>query len=143
VQVPQSFVSEVNNLAALVLVRGAEFFSAFDKPQREALAMLFLQLDHEADLVAQVFWGLWLFPLGLLVWRSRFLPRVIGGWLIANGFAYLANAFTGLLAPHYLGTVSRITFPVLFGELAFALWLVIAGVRPRPPVEPGRSPAAG
>jgi len=135
VQVPQSFVSEVNNLAALLLVRGAEFLSVFDKPQREALAMLFLQVDHEADLVAQVFWGLWLFPLGLLVWRSRFLPRVIGGWLIANGFAYLANAFTGLLAPQHLEIVSKITFPVLFGEMALMLWLLTVGVRPRPPVE--------
>jgi len=143
VQIPQSFVSELNSLAALVLVRGAEFLSVFDKPQREALAMLFLQADHEATLVSQVFWGLWLFPLGLLVWRSGFLPRVLGGWLIVNGFAYLANAFTGLLAPQRLEIVSKITFPVLFGELAFMLWLVIVGARPKPRGEPGPAAAAG
>ncbi|HVN77269.1 MAG TPA: DUF4386 domain-containing protein [Thermoanaerobaculaceae bacterium] len=140
VQVPQSFVSEVNNLAVLVLVRGAEFLSVFDKPQREAIAMLFLQVDHEGTLVSQVFWGLWLFPLGLLVWRSGFLPRVLGGWLLANGFAYLANAFTGLLAPQHLAIVSKITFPVLFGEMAFMLWLVIVGVRPKPRAEAASAP---
>jgi hypothetical protein len=143
VQVPQSFVSELNNLAALVLVRGAEFLSVFDKPQREALAMLFLQADHEVTLVSQVFWGLWLFPLGLLVWRSGFLPRILGGWLIVNGFAYLANAFTGLLTPEHLATVSKITFPVLLGELAFMLWLVIVGARPQPRAEAAPPPAVG
>ncbi len=143
VQVPQSFVSELNHLAALVLARGAEFLSAFDRPQQAALAMLFLEVDRDAELVSQVFWGLWLFPLGLLVWRSGFLPRLLGGWLIANGFAYLANAFTGLLAPQHLAVVSTVTFPVLLGEIAFMLWLVIAGARTKVRGGPGQARAAG
>ncbi len=140
VQVPQSFVSEFNRLAALALVRGAEFLSVFDKPQREALAMFFLRADDQGALVSQVFWGLWLFPLALLVWRSGFLPRFLGGWLVANGFAYLADGLTGLLFPQYLPTVSKVTFPILFGEMAFMLWLVVFGVRARPNADP--APAA-
>jgi len=113
VQVPQAFVSELTHLASLALVRGADFLSVFDKPQREALAMLFLQIDGQGTIISQAFWGLWLFPLGLLVWRSGFIPRILGGWLIVNGFAYLANSFTGLLVPQSLELVSKITFPIL------------------------------
>jgi len=132
IQVPQSFVSELSHLAALALARGTDFLSVFDKPQRDALAMLFLHIDGQGELVSQIFWGLWLFPLGLLVWRSGFLPRFLGGWLIVNGLAYLANSFTGLLLPQYLEIVSKITLPFLLGEVAFTLWLLIVGVRVGP-----------
>jgi len=142
VQVPQAFVSELTHLAALALVRGGDFLSVFDKPQREALAMLCLHIDDQGALISQAFWGLWLFPLGLLVWRSGFIPRLLGGWLIANGFAYLANSFTGLLLPHHLDVVSKITFPILLGEVAFMLWLVIMGVKSRTPVGSSPAPAA-
>ena len=76
------------------------------------------------------FWGLWLFPLAVLVLRSRFLPRFLGVWLIINGFAYLAMSFTGLLLPQYEDLVSNIAFPALLGEMAFMLWLVIKGAKP-------------
>jgi hypothetical protein len=67
-----------NSIAALVLVREADFLSIFETPQREALAMLFLNLHGHGLAVAEIFWGLWLFPLALLVYRSRFLPRFLG-----------------------------------------------------------------
>jgi len=132
IQVPQAFVSELTHLAALALVRGADFLSVFDKPQREALAMLCLHIDGQGTIISQMFWGLWLFPLGFLVWRSGFIPRILGGWLIVNGFAYLANSFTGLLLPQHLGVVSTITFPILLGEVAFMLWLLIVGAKSQP-----------
>jgi hypothetical protein len=80
VSVPIAFVNELNSLAALalVLVRGADFLSRVEKPQRDAFAMLFLNLHGRGLVVAELFWGLWLFPLGLLVYRSRFLPRFFG-----------------------------------------------------------------
>jgi hypothetical protein len=64
------------------------------------------------------------------VYRSRFLPRFLGVWLMINGFAYLAMSFTGLLLPPYEGMVSNIAFPALLGEMALMLWLVIKGARP-------------
>jgi hypothetical protein len=134
-------VDEVNHIVTLVLVRGADFLAVFDKPQREALAMLFLGLDGQG-LVNQVLWGLWLFPFGVLVFRSRFLPRILGVWLIVNGFAYLAMSFTGLLLPHYEKVVSTVAFPALFGELAIALWLLIMGARPKSLAESGSASAS-
>src|SRR6266446_3686491 len=81
VSVPIVFLNELNSIAALVLVRGADFLSIFEKPQHDALAMLFLNLHHHGIVVAEIFWGLWLFPLALLAYRSRFLPRFLGVWL--------------------------------------------------------------
>ena len=122
----------VNNIAALTLVRGADVLAAFDKPQRDALAMLFVVMHRQGTVVNELFWGLWLFPFGRLVMKSRFLPRILGAWLIVNGLAYLFLSFTSLLAPAYEAIFSRIIFPVLFGEMAIALWLLVrgAGVRP-------------
>jgi hypothetical protein len=99
------FLNVLNDAAALLLVRGADFLSVFEKPQRDALAMLFLRLHHQEVLAAEILWGLWLFPLAILVYRSRFLPRFLGVWLIINGFAYLTISFTGLLVPQYEGMV--------------------------------------
>ena len=123
------FFIVLNDAAALILVRGADFLSVFDKPQREALAMLFLRMHDQEILAAEIFWGLWLVPLGILVYRSRFLPRFLGVWLIVNGVAYLVNSFTGLMLPHYQNAVSNFTFPVLTGEVAFVLWLLIMGTK--------------
>ena len=114
-----------------MLVRGADFLSVFDKPQRDALALLFLRMHRQEIVAAEILWGLWLFPLGILVYRSRFLPRFLGVWLIINGFAYLAMSFTGLLLPQYEDLVSNIAVPALLGEMAIMLWLLIKGATPQ------------
>lgn len=123
------FFIVLNDSAALILARGADFLSVFDKPQRDALAMLFLRMHGQEILAAEIFWGLWLFPLGMLTYKSRFLPRFLGVWLIINGLGYLAMSFTGLLLPDYATRVESITFPALTGEVAFLLWLLIRGAK--------------
>jgi hypothetical protein len=137
------FFNVLNDAAALTLVRGADFLSVFEKPQRDALAMLFLRLHGQEIVAAEILWGLWLFPLAILTYRSRFLPRFLGVWLIINGFAYLALSFTGLLLPQYEDMVSNIALPAQLGEVAFMLWLVIKGAKPKPLVAPASSLAAG
>ena len=142
VAIPIAFLNELNAIAALVLVRGADFLSLFDKPQRDALAMLFLNLHGHGFDVAGIFWGLWLFPLGLLVYRSGFLPRILGVVLMVNCFAYPVNSFTSLVLPQYEAIVSRWMSPLQFGELVFMLWLLIMGAKPKPPANPAYSSAA-
>jgi hypothetical protein len=129
VSVPIAFLNELNSIAALVLVRGADFLSIFDKPQREALAMLFLNLHFYGFVVAEIFSGLWLLPLALL-YRSRFLPRFLGVWLALAGFAWVILSLTGVLSPQYYDQVFTFTQPAVFGELAFMFWLLIKGARP-------------
>jgi hypothetical protein len=126
------FMNVLNNIAALTLFRGADFLAVFEKPQRDALAMLFLRLHGQGLVINEIFSGLWLFPFGVLVMRSRFLPRILGAWLIVNCFAYLVLSFTGLLLPQHQGMVYRIAFPVFFGEVAIALWLLIKGAKVQP-----------
>ena len=92
--------------------------------------MLFLNLHHHGFVVAEIFWGLWLFPLALLVYRSRFLPRFLGVWLAIAGFAWVILSLTGLLLPQYQDKVDTYSQPALFGEIALMLWLVIKGARP-------------
>jgi hypothetical protein len=129
-----TFLNEVNNIAALTLFRGADYLSVFDQPQREALGLFFLRLHHHGLIVDQIFWGLWLFPFGLLVMRSRFLPRALGLLLLVNGMAYVAVSVTSLVAPDFLRVVSLATLPALLGELWIMLWLLIKGVRVPPPI---------
>ncbi len=125
------FFNVLNDAAALTLIRGADFLSVFDQPQREALAMLFLRLHHQVVLGAEILWGLWLFPFGILVYKSGFLPRLLGVWLIINGVAYVVMSFTGFLLPQYETMVSNYAFPALLGEIAVILWLLIKGARPQ------------
>jgi hypothetical protein len=132
IDAPLAFLGVANEAATLTFLRSASFLSVFDKPQRDALAMLPFNFDSQGALVSEMFWGLWLLPLGLLVYRSGFLPRFLGGWLFINGLAYVAISFTGLLSPGHLNQISAVTMPILFGEVAFALWLLIIGARPQP-----------
>jgi hypothetical protein len=127
-----NFVSVVSDAGALMVVRGADFLSVFNKPQRDALAMLFLRLRDHQNTAAELLWGMWLFPLAVLVYRSRFLPRFLGVWLVINGFAYVIMSFTGELFPQYQGKVFLYSQPALFAELALMLWLVIKGAKPQP-----------
>lgn len=128
-QVPLFFVDVVNYAAALMLVTRTSFLAVFSGVQRDAMAMFFLRLHHYEFFASLVFAGLWLFPFGILVIKSRFLPRILGAWLVANGFAWIAISFTGFLAPQYSEKVYTICSPLLFGEIAITLWLLIVGVR--------------
>jgi hypothetical protein len=126
------FFNVLNDVAALLLVRGEPVLSVLGKPQQDALATLFLRVHDHGFLINEVFAGLWLLPFGLLVFRSVFLPRLLGAGLIVNGFAYLVIALTGLLVPQYVDRVSRIVSPCLVGEGVVMLWLMIRGARPQP-----------
>ena len=128
---PLFFMNSVNDGAALLFARGGDFLSVFDKPQRDAFVMLFLRLHHYLDLANEIFWGLWLLPLGFLVYKSRFLPRLLGIWLMIACFAYLAMSVTGFMWPQYEDKLWNMMSPITAGELLFAFWLVIMGAKER------------
>jgi hypothetical protein len=128
VSVPISLLNVLNEIAALILVSGADFLSVFDKRQLDALVLLFLRLHGQGLFVAAIFWGLWLFPFGILVIRSGFIPRVLGVFLILAGFPYLVSAFTTLVLPQY-AHLSRFLTVFEAGELPMLLWLLIWGAK--------------
>jgi Domain of unknown function (DUF4386) len=130
--IPITCVNTLNEIAALTLLRGADFLSVFDKRQLEAMAMLFLELHRYGYIIGWIF-GLWLFPFGILVFRSRFLPRILGVLLIAAGFGYLAESLTPLLLPSYVHIVHRFAAVALgLGEPVMILWLLIRGAKDQP-----------
>ena len=138
IPVPIFFLNSVNDVGALLFARGRDFLTAIDKPQRDAFAMLFLRLHHYGDMANQIFWGLWLIPFGLLVYRSRFLPRILGAWLVIACFGYLALSAAAFLFPGYEDRIFTLTQPVLFAEVAIMLWLLIMGAK-EPPLSQARS----
>lgn len=136
VSVPIVFVNVLNELAALALVGDAEFLSVIARPQRDALAYLFVRLHDRGLVVASIFWGLWLFPLGMLAIRSRFVPRILGVLLIIAGVGYLASSTVLLVFPRFADVVVPVASILYFGELPFIFWLVVWGFRVRPSLAP-------
>jgi hypothetical protein len=128
-QVPLFFVNAVTDVGALLFARGEDFLSVFDKPQHDAFARLFLILHHHLDLANAIFWGLWLIPFGLLVYRSRFLPRFLGVWLVIGCLGYLGFSLAGFLLPEYEDKAFTYGTPFRLGEVAIMLWLVIMGAK--------------
>jgi hypothetical protein len=124
---PIFFMNSLNWIAALMLAHGGGFLGAFDPQQLDALAMFFVRLHSQGNIVDEVFWGLWLFPFGLLVMKSGFLPRWLGIWLLVNGAAYVIVSAIGLLAPNSYDAAFNLAFPALLGEIAITLWLLIKG----------------
>ena len=141
--VPIAFLLVLNDIAALIVFGHPAFLSVFDKPQLDALGYLFIRIHSQGGVLATVFWGLWLFPFGVLVFQSGFMPRALGVLLIINGLAYVTHASTSLLLPQYSGVVAQFAMvPELVGELATILWLLIWGARVRPAEAPAASVAS-
>jgi hypothetical protein len=130
--IPIMLLNVLNEIAPLVLVSGADFLSSFDRRQLDALAFLFLRLHNQGIIVASIFWGLWLFPFGILVIRSGFIPRVLGILLMIAGSGYLISACTSLLLPRYGPLVGQVALTLELGELPIVFWLVIWGARAQP-----------
>jgi hypothetical protein len=116
-------LNELNNLAVLLLLSGADYLKVFTTEQLQALVYFFLRLHGQGFNIAQIFWGLWLFPLGYLAFKSGFLPRIIGVLLIIACFGYVIESFAA-----FLGYNVSIIFYTGWGELLLTLWLLIKGV---------------
>lgn len=131
VSVPIVFVNVLNDLAAWTLVSGASFLAVFERPQLDALAYLFIRLHGQGISIASIFWGLWLFPFGLLVIRSRFIPKLLGYLLWVAGAGYTVDAFVTLVVPQYSALLSSVTQALVMAEVPIIFWLLIWGAKPR------------
>ena len=117
-----AILNQLNQFAALQLLQ-ADDLRAFTPEQLQALAVMFLRLHSRRSTIAFIFWGLWLFPLGFLVFKSGFLPRFLGILLMIACFGYVINSFATLLGyPVNVGMLAAL------GEVLLILWLLIKGV---------------
>jgi len=129
VQIPAIFIMESLNITSLMIFKG-ELLQTFEINQRQDLAMLFLKINDYGTLTIEMFWGLWLLPFGLLVYKSRFIPRIFGILLIIAGIAYMNSSLISLLFPSYSAIVNQPTLLlVAIGEISITLWLLIKGVK--------------
>ena len=129
VQIPAVFIMEALNITSLMIFKG-EILQTFELNQRQDLAMLFLKINDYGTLTLEMFWGLWLLPFGLLVYKSGFIPRIFGILLIIAGIAYMNNSLVSLLFPSYNTLVNQPTLLlVAIGEISITLWLLIKGVK--------------
>jgi len=121
--VPIAMLNELNNLAVLQLLSGADYLKVFTTEQLQALALLFINLHSQGFNIAQIFWGLWLFPMGYLVFKSGFLPSMLGVLLMIACVGYVIQSVAA-----FLGHNVSIIFFTAWGELLLLLWLLIKGV---------------
>lgn len=123
VSAPISMLSELCQFGALLLLSGADYLKVFTADQLHALVLVFLNLHQQGINIAQIFWGLWLFPMGYLVFKSGFLPRILGIFLVIGCLGYLIQSFA-----LFLGYSLSLIFYTSWGELLLPLWLITKGV---------------
>ncbi len=123
--VPIAMLNELNQFAVLLLSGGTDYLRVFTAAQVHALVSLFLNLHGFGINIAGIFWGLWLFPMGYLVFKSGFLPRILGILLMIGCVGYLIQSFAAFLLPNLEVNTALFTF---WGEVLFPLWLLIKGV---------------
>lgn len=125
VSIPISMLNDLNYVAVLMLAKGSEYLSTFTPEQQQSLAYFFLELHEKGVQISGIFWGLWLFPMGYAIFKSGYLPRILGILLMIGCFGYLFDSAVALIVPDLGLTVAQFTF---VGEILFPLWLVTKGV---------------
>jgi hypothetical protein len=129
VGIPIAMLNALNRVAALLVLNGADYLKVFGTDQLQALAMFFLNLNAEGVIIAGIFWGLWLFPLGYLIYKSGYFPKILGILMVMAGFGYLLDFFTHFLLPQYKEIVLPIVMTLGMVEVIFMLWVLFNGAK--------------
>lgn len=126
-----AMLNELNHFAALLLASGTGYRTAFSAEQLNGLVMFFVELRNAGTFIAQLF-AVWVLLVGYLVFKSSFLPRILGIWLMLGGLCYVVSALLFFLVPNFDGTIYGLF--AFIGELLFYLWLLVMGVKEQKPV---------
>jgi len=125
---PITMINELNSVAVLLLLKGREFATIFTPGQLQSWVSVFLDLHTHGHQIAGIFFGLWLVPMGYLIFKSTYIPKIIGVFLIVTSLGYLIDFTTFFLYPDFPLTISEYTW---LGEALMVLWLLIMGVNLR------------
>ena len=123
---PIAMFNELNKAIALLLLKSPTYLSAFSAIQLQTISYAFLDLHKYGIQIAGIFWGLWLFPMGYLVIQSKFIPKIIGIFLLIGFIGYMIDFITFFMFPNFGVIVSEFTF---LGEVMMVFWLLIKGVK--------------
>ena len=125
--------SELFLFGSQLLLNGADYLEVFQADQLQSLAMLFLYLYKNGFMIAQIFYGAWLFPLGYLVFKSGFLPKMLGIVLMVHCITWLITSLQFFFPPGF-NTITYVSYPLGFiAEFGLTLWLLIKGVKNQEP----------
>ncbi|NEN23846.1 DUF4386 domain-containing protein [Cryomorpha ignava] len=129
VSVPLFFVNILNKFTVLTLINKADYLQKMGETELQTQVMFYLDSYRNGLEISQIFWGLWLFPFGYLVYNSGFLPKILGIFLMAGCFGYLITFFGGFLYPDFYKSILSdiVGFPAPIGEIGICLWLLIMG----------------
>lgn len=130
ISVPISYVNLQNKFAVLSIING-ENLKSFTNEQLESQVMFYLNQYDSGVLMVSIFWGLWLFPFGYLVYKSGMLPKILGILLMMGCFGYMINFLGNFLISDYasFGVSKYISKPATVGEIGICLWLLIMGAK--------------
>ena len=131
ISVPMFFINVQNEFTVLSLVSDSNSLKGFSAEQIQSQVLLYLDHYDNGMRLIHIFSGLWLFPFGYLVFKSNFLPKILGVLLMLGCFGYLTNFLGRTLFPNYskLGISKFISLPASLGEIGTCLWLLILGVK--------------
>lgn len=131
ISVPLSLVNLFNKVNVLTLIDNAQYLQVIETDKLQAQVLLYLDFYNNGIEIISVFWGLWLLPFGYLIFKSGFLPKILGIFLMAGCFGYLTNFIGGFFFQNYagLGIARFVSLPASIGEIGICLWLLIVGIK--------------
>lgn len=129
VAVPIAFVYGIFELAPFIMLGDDAFLTAFTTDQLNALSMIFFKLRNTGIMVVEIFWGLWLFPLGHCVYNSNLFPRILGMMLMIGSFGYVLIFIVNTVVPSYADVFSYATILTTIAEFSLMFYLLIKGVK--------------
>ncbi|MEN7981935.1 MAG: DUF4386 domain-containing protein [Nanoarchaeota archaeon] len=127
VSVPIAMFNTLNKIAVVMLLDGADYLKVFSAEQLYSLTMFFLNLNAQGMTIASIFWGLWLFPLGYLIYKSGYFPKFVGVAVIIAGFGYTIDSFIKFILPNYKFT--SVIDLLTIGEMVFVFWIIFKGAK--------------
>ncbi|SHL52739.1 protein of unknown function [Chryseobacterium contaminans] len=131
ISVPISFINLQNKLSVLTIIEGADYLKIYKAEELQAQVMMLLKNYNNGILIVQIFWGLWLYPFGYLVYKSGFLPKILGIFLMLGCLGYVLNVLGRIVIPEFSSypISGYITLPASIGEIGICIWLLMVGVK--------------
>jgi hypothetical protein len=123
-----SYAASINALDVVTWLTRADYQAALGETEAHGQAIASLASFRNGGTVTQVFWGLWLFPFGYLVFKSGFLPKTLGVFLMIGCFGYVIQSLRNILFPEF-DLPGFVRLPSTIGEIGIALWLLFMGTR--------------
>ncbi len=122
---PIAMLNELSQVAVLYLIGDNDLANLLTQTEVQQWVGLLLDFHIDGIMIAHVFWGFWLIPMGYLTAKSNFAPKIFGWLLMFGGFSYVADSIVWLLLPESSFRLAEISG---WGEILLPLWLAVKGV---------------